>query len=63
MSDPSHSLVSYISSWRERRIHKSKSESENVDDLGFEFIEAKDINEGKMINNLFHNQILWVCPI
>lgn len=47
MSDPSYSLVGYISSWKERRMHKSKSESENVDDLGLEFIEAKDINEGK----------------
>lgn len=47
MSDPS-ALVGYISSWNERRrMQKSKSESENVDDLGLEFIEAKDINEGK----------------
>ena len=54
MSDPSYSLVGYISSWKERRMHKSKSESENVDDLGVEFIEAKDINEGKDFLNL-HN--------
>jgi len=61
MSDPSYSLANYISSWRERRIQKSKSD-ENVDELGIpsiEFLEAKDIND-ELRNENIHR--LWSTP-